>query len=88
MENKGIEFALDWKPIVNNDLIWTINYNLTYNKNEITDLSGVSDSGAPVANTDIKVGQGSGFYLQYNQVGTQLIHSMYTNKYMTHKATR
>ena len=69
LENKGIEFALDWKPIVNNDLIWTINYNLTYNKNEITDLSGVSDSGAPVANTDIKVGQGSGFYLQYNQVG-------------------
>lgn len=61
LENKGIEFALDWKPIVNNDLIWTINYNLTYNKNEITDLSGVSDSGAPVANTDIKVGQGSGF---------------------------
>ena len=34
-------------------------YNFTYNKNEITDLNGVSENGAPVVNTNIKVGDGS-----------------------------
>lgn len=69
LENKGLEISADWKAITTKDFYWNINYNLTFNKNEITDLTGVSENGAPVANTDIKVGQGTGSYLQYNQVG-------------------
>ena len=46
-----------------------MNYNLAYNDNEITDLNGVSENGAPVENSSSKIGQGSGAYVQYNQVG-------------------
>lgn len=69
LENKGIEVTLDWKAVRTKDFFWTLGYNFTYNKNEITDLTGVSDNGAPVPNTDNKAGQGSGAYFQYNQVG-------------------
>ena len=44
-------------------------YGRNGNKNEITDLNGVSENGAPVVNTNIKVGDGCGAYLQANQVG-------------------
>jgi len=67
LENKGIEVALGLKPIQSNDFYWTLDYNFTYNKNEITDLSGVSTDGAPVPNTGITIGTDK--YLQYNQVG-------------------
>lgn len=69
LENKGIEAQLEFRAIQTKDWYWTLNYNVAYNHNEITDLSGVSDTGAPVANTAIKVGGGSGSYLQANQVG-------------------
>lgn len=67
--NTGVEFALDWKVVRSKNFYWNLNYNFTYNHNKITDLNGVSDNGAPVANTDNKAGSGSGFYFQYNQVG-------------------
>ncbi len=38
LRNTGIEFALNWKAISTNDLLWTIDYNLTYNSNKITEL--------------------------------------------------
>ena len=69
MKNVGFEFAINAKAIQTKDLQLTLGYNLTYNKNEITDLNGVSDNGDPVVNTNIKVGNGSGAYLQANQVG-------------------
>lgn len=69
LENQGIEVSLDYKAIQTKDWYWTLNYNVTYNKNEITDLNGVTSDGSPVPNTNIKVGQGSGTYLQANQVG-------------------
>ncbi len=67
LENKGVEVALGIKPIQTKDFYWTLDYNFTYNKNEITDLSGVSTDGAPVPNTSITIGTDK--YLQYNQVG-------------------
>ena len=67
LENKGVEVALGIKPIQTNDFYWTVDYNFTYNKNKITDLSGVSTDGAPVPNTGITIGTDK--YLQYNQVG-------------------
>ena len=67
MENKGIEVTLGFKPIQTKDFYWTLDYNFTYNKNEITDLSGVSADGSAVPRTDVKIGTDK--YLQYNQVG-------------------
>ena len=69
LKNTGVEAAITWRAIQTKDWFWTMTYNFTYNKNEITDLNGVSENGAPVVNTGIKVGDGSGAYLQANQVG-------------------
>ena len=67
LENKGIEASISWKAVQNNDWYWVIDYNITYNKNEITDLSGVSEDGSPVPNTGVKIGTDR--YLEYQQVG-------------------
>ena len=67
LENKGIEVTLGVKPIQTKDFYWTLDYNFTYNHNEITDLSGVSTDGSPVPNTGITIGTDK--YLQYQQVG-------------------
>jgi iron complex outermembrane receptor protein len=40
MENKGVEVTLGLKPIQTDDWYWTIDYNFTYNRNEITELIG------------------------------------------------
>lgn len=69
LKNTGVEAAITWRAIQTKDWFWTMTYNFTYNKNEITDLNGVSENGAPVVNTNIKVSDGSGAYLQANQVG-------------------
>ncbi len=39
LENQGIEFNITARPIVTKDLTWTVNYNVAYNKNEITKLN-------------------------------------------------
>ena len=67
LENKGIEASISWKAIQTKDWYWVLDYNITYNKNEITDLSGVSEDGSPVPNTGIKIGTDR--YLEYQQVG-------------------
>ncbi len=65
--NTGVEATISWKAIQANNWYWTIDYNFTYNHNEITDLNGVSSDGSPVPNTGIKIGTDR--YLQYQQVG-------------------
>ena len=40
MENYGIEFNISAKPIVTNDFTWTLQYNIGWNHNEITNLDG------------------------------------------------
>ena len=74
LSNTGIEAALDWKVIRAKDFYWTLNYNITYNRNKILDLNGVSIGNKPVANTDIKISTDK--YLQYNTVG-QAANSFY-----------
>ena len=64
MENKGVEVTLGMKPIQTDDWYWTIDYNFTYNKNEITELTG---DGQPVATGGI--GGGTGVYAQAHAVG-------------------
>jgi iron complex outermembrane receptor protein len=38
LRNTGIEMSLNWKAISTNDVLWTIDYNLTYNSNKILEL--------------------------------------------------
>lgn len=42
MENYGIEFAINAKPVVTDDFVWNISYNVGWNHNEITDLNGLT----------------------------------------------
>lgn len=67
LSNSGVETTLSWKVVRSKDFYWTLDYNFTYNHNNIKDLNGVSQNGKPVPNTDIKIGTDR--YLQYNQVG-------------------
>ena len=64
MENKGVEVTIGLKPIQTEDWYWTLDYNFTYNKNEITELTG---DGQPVATGGI--GGGTGVYAQAHAVG-------------------
>ena len=58
LRNTGIEFALDYKVIQNKDWFWTVNYNFTYNQNEITELIG-GDEDYYVATGGISAGTGN-----------------------------
>ncbi len=75
LENYGVEFSIQAKPIVTNDFTWTVNYNVGWNHNEITKLNdndavyttgdGVGNAGTVMVNA---VGYpASSFYL-YQQV--------------------
>ncbi|MEG1616240.1 MAG: TonB-dependent receptor [Bacteroidales bacterium] len=67
LENKGIEFAINAKPIVTDDLIWDVSYNVTYNKNKITKLTTGNTEGYVVATGGIS--QGTGNNAQAHAVG-------------------
>ena len=67
MENKGFELTLGLKPIQTKDWYWTIDYNLTYNKNEITELIGGNDKNYFVPTGGI--GGGTGVNAQAHAVG-------------------
>ena len=41
LENSGIEFSINSKPVVTTDWTWDLGFNITYNKNEITKLTTV-----------------------------------------------
>ncbi|MEI6866851.1 TonB-dependent receptor [Flavicella sp.] len=45
MENSGIEFAVNVVPIQNENLRWTLNYNIAFNQNEITRMPDIQDVG-------------------------------------------
>ena len=63
MENKGVEVTIGLKPIQTDNWYWTLDYNFTYNKNKITELTG---DGQPVATGGI--GGGTGVYAQAHAV--------------------
>jgi TonB-dependent starch-binding outer membrane protein SusC len=68
LENKGIEFNLNVKPIVSKDLTWEIGFNFTRNINNITKLTAVDDpsyKGVEVGT----ISTGKGLYAKINSVG-------------------
>ena len=63
LENYGVEFNIQARPIVTKDFTWTLNYNVGWNHNEITEITG---------NSVFKVGGisgGNGNTVQIHAVG-------------------
>lgn len=58
MENQGVEVALNWKALQSKDWFWDLGVNVTYNHNEITDISANGD-GTPIATGGISSGIGN-----------------------------
>lgn len=77
LRNTGLEATLSWKVIQAKDWFWTLDYNITYNHNKITALTGVDgeriETGSSIhSGTDRKilayaVGQPSSAFLVYQQ---------------------
>ena len=57
LENTGVEVSLNYKPIITEDFYWDLGLNVTYNKNEITELTG--EKGYYVATGGISSGTGN-----------------------------
>jgi iron complex outermembrane receptor protein len=70
MENKGVEFSINARPIQNKDFSWDVSFNITYNKNTITNLTVVPNDSAYIgfASGSIAGGIGGQFGL-INAVG-------------------
>ncbi|WP_462266888.1 SusC/RagA family TonB-linked outer membrane protein [Mucilaginibacter sp.] len=69
MQDKGIEMNINAQIIKKSDVSWTANFNVNYNKNEITNLSaiaGTSSSGLLTGG----VSGGTGTTVQVNAVGS------------------
>jgi len=43
MENRGVELNLNATPVKQDDFIWDVNFNFTYNHNKVTNLTAVDD---------------------------------------------
>ncbi len=59
LENKGVEFTINTKPIVRRDFFWDLGFNVTYNKNKITKLTAGSGDDYFVATGGISPGTGN-----------------------------
>lgn len=59
MRNIGVEFNINARPIVTKDFTWTIDYNVAWNKNEITKLNNSDDPNAFVSVGGISGGTGN-----------------------------
>ncbi len=64
LENRGIEASLTIRPVVTEDWQWEVTGNFTYNKNEITELTGESS----IVMTG-GISSGTGNYCQAHSVG-------------------
>ena len=65
LRNTGLEVAVNAHPIVTKDFDWTVNYNFTWNDNEITKLTTASD----YVETGDAVSYGLSNQVQVNAVG-------------------
>jgi len=66
LENYGLEFAINVKPVVTKDFTWDLSYNVGWNHNEITELKAGGDDYVWVSNT---ISRGNGTRIQRNAVG-------------------
>ena len=77
LENKGLEFTLNARPIQTRDFTWQLSYNVMWNDNKITELYGLasyvevgtSPSRIPTGNVQVNmVGQPVNAFYVYQQV--------------------
>ena len=59
LKNTGVEVQLDWRAIRTKDFLWRLGYNMAYNNNKITKLSGGSDPNYYVSTGNIHVTTGA-----------------------------
>ncbi|MGN0231286.1 MAG: SusC/RagA family TonB-linked outer membrane protein, partial [Muribaculaceae bacterium] len=76
LENQGVEFSINARPVVTKDFTWTVNYNIAWNRNRITELNdnaavinvgGISGGTGNTVQAH-KVGYPAFSYLLYEQV--------------------
>ena len=67
LENYGIEFSIGAKPIVTKDFTWDIQYNVSWNHNEITELIGGDDKYSVESGGTIS--RGNSTHVQAHKVG-------------------
>jgi TonB-dependent starch-binding outer membrane protein SusC len=77
MENKGVEFSINVQPVRTTDVVWDVLFNVTYNKNNITQLdinddpnyvnqvAGIGGLGGVIANA---VGHERGSFYVFKQI--------------------
>jgi len=65
MENEGLEFSINSILVKNKSLSWDLGFNVTYNKNTVTNLPGVSYPGI----VDGGISGGTGSKIQTSYVG-------------------
>ncbi len=68
LENKGVEFIINTKPIVSRDFSWDLGFNVAYNENKITKLTMGSGEGYYVETGD-KISRGNNTKIQAHVVG-------------------
>ncbi len=68
LENYGVEFSLNAKPIVTNDFTWDLSYNVSWNHNEITSLTAGADDSYYIK-TGSTVSRGNSTLVQAHKVG-------------------
>ena len=70
LENRGVEFSLNTKPVVNDNFTWELGGNIAYNENEITSLS-YGDNAQSLRRYGVnvhKVGYAAGMFYVYEQI--------------------
>jgi TonB-linked SusC/RagA family outer membrane protein len=71
MTNQGVEFNVGFQPIRSKDLTWDVDFNITYNKNKITNLTVVPDDSAYVGFYSGSIAGGiGGQFAEINAVGS------------------
>ena len=84
MKNEGVEFNLNLQPIKTTTTTWDVNFNYTYNKNTITNLTVVPDDKTYIGFPSTNISGSQGF-AYINSVGDSkntfyLYHQVYDEK--------
>jgi TonB-linked SusC/RagA family outer membrane protein len=74
ISNNGVEFNLGGTPVVNESFKWNTNFNLSINRNKVTNLGPldnvITGAGNNTVNAILKVGQPLGEFYGYKFLGT------------------
>ena len=76
LKNYGLEFAINAKPIVTKDFTWDISYNVAWNHNEITSLTGGAGDADYYFKSLTTISRGNGTKILANKVG-QAVNSFF-----------